>query len=87
MPYSFSGLRGNKLDIKAVIKLQSLLEEPENFRALVWADFRNNKGIITVPGEFVQLLTRGRTKHQASEETTDEKLGISVQDAINGKVV
>lgn len=82
-------MRGNKIDTKAVHKLHMLLTEPEKFPALVWVDFRNNKGITTVPGEFVQLFTQRRTKHQASKETDEEreKSVISVQDAINGNVV
>ena len=73
--------------MKAVYKLHSLLEEPENFPTLVWADFRNNKGIITIPGAFVQLFMQRRTNYQATKETSDKKLAISVQDAMNGKVV
>ncbi|KAM7439957.1 Leucine rich repeat containing 75A [Porites harrisoni] len=83
----FLGLRGNKLDNRVVFKLHKLLEEPGNFPALVWTDFRNNKGIITIPGAFVQLLMQRRLTFNAEkEETPDERVAISVQDAMNGKV-
>ncbi|KAM7425784.1 Leucine rich repeat containing 75B [Porites harrisoni] len=83
----FLGLRGNKLDNRVVFKLHKLLEEPDNFPALVWTDFRNNKGIITIPGAFVQLLMQRRLTFNAEkEETPDERVAISVQDAMNGKV-
>ena len=80
-------MRGNKLDNRVVFKLHKLLEEPDNFPALVWIDFRNNKGIITIPGAFVHLLMQRRLPFNAEkEETPDERVAISVQDAMNGKV-
>ena len=85
--FSILGLRGNKLDMKAVHKFHSLLEQPQNFPTLVWLDFRNNIGINTIPGELVQLFMQRRTNHRGSKETADEKSAISIQDAINGKVV
>ena len=85
--FFYLGLRGNKLDNRVVFKLHKLLEEPGNFPALVWTDFRNNKGIITIPGAFVQLLMQRRLTFNAEkEETPDERVAISVQDAMNGKV-
>lgn len=87
LSFSILGLRGNKLDMKAVHKFHSLLEQPGNFSTLVWLDFRNNIGINTIPGELVQLFMQRRTKHRGSKETTDEKSALSIQDAINGKVV
>ncbi|CAH3014174.1 unnamed protein product [Porites evermanni] len=82
-----SGLRGNKLDNRVVFKLHKLLEEPDNFPALVWTDVRNNKGIITISGAFVQLLMQRRLTFNAEKaDTPDERVGISVQDAMNGKV-
>lgn len=87
MSHFFTGLRGNKLDIKAVQKLHSFLEEPQNFPTLVWVDFRNNNGINTIPGAFAQLLMERRIKHRALKQTDDEKSSFSVQDAMNGKVV
>ena len=87
LPFFILGLRGNKLDMKTVYKIHSLLEQPENFPSLVWLDFRNNIGINTIPGELVKLFMQRRTKHRDSKETADEKSAISIQDAINGKVV
>lgn len=85
LSYFFTGLRGNKLNIKSVHKFHSLLEEPQNFPSLMWVDFRNNNGINTIPGQFVQLLME--RKHRALKQTEGEKESISVQDAMNGKVV
>ena len=82
-----AGLRGNKIDTKVVYKLHTLLEEPENFPTLLWVDLRNNDGIITLPGQFVQLLMERRKKTNALKNTEDEKSSVSVQDAMNGKVV
>lgn len=53
----------------------------------MWVDFRNNNGINTIPGQFVQLLMERRKQHRALRKTEDEKESISVQDAMNGKVV
>ncbi|KAL9984375.1 hypothetical protein ACROYT_G006661 [Oculina patagonica] len=83
----FLGLRGNKLNIKSVHKLHYLLEEAQNFPSLMWVDFRNNNGINTIPGQFVQLLMGRREKHRALPKSEGEKESISVQDAMNGKVV
>lgn len=83
----FTGLRGNSLNVKSVYKLHRLLEEPQNFPTLMWVDFRNNNGINTIPGQFVQLLIERRKAHSALKKTVDENASISVQDAINGKVV
>ena len=82
----FTGLRGNSINVKSVFKLHRLLEEPQNFPALMWVDLRNNYGINTIPGQFVQLLMERRKTHHPST-TADEKASISVQDAINGRVV
>lgn len=54
----------------------------------MWVDLRNNYGINIIPGQFVQLLMeRRKTHHRPLEKTADENASISVQDAINGKVV
>ena len=63
------------------------MKVPQNFPSLMWVDFRNNNGINTIPGQFVQLLMERRKQHRALRKTEDEKESISVQDAMNGKVV
>lgn len=73
--------------MKSVYKLHRLLEEPQNFPALMWVDLRNNYRINTIPGQFVQLLMERRKTHRPLTKTADENASISVQDAINGKVV
>lgn len=74
--------------MKSVYKLCHLLEEPQNFPKLMWVDLRNNYGINIIPGQFVQLLMeRRKTHHRPLEKTADENASISVQDAINGRVV
>lgn len=83
---TFSGFRGNKLDMESVHKLHSLLKHPENFPYLVWVDFRNNKGITTIPGDLVQLLRQRREKHRDLNEAVDETSIISMQDAITGRL-
>lgn len=82
-----SGLRGNKLDMRSVYNLLNILEQSEHFPTLVWVDFRNNKGINTIPGELVQRFTKRRTRQQGSNEDAIGKTVFSVQDAINGRVV
>lgn len=67
--------------------LHRLLEEPQNFPALMWVDLRNNYGINTIPGQFVQLLMERRKTRHPLTKTADDNASISVQDAINGKVV
>jgi len=83
---TFSGFRGNKLDMESVHKLHRLLKHPENFPYLVWVDFRNNKGITTIPGDLVQLLRQRREKHRDLNGAVDETSIISVQDAITGRL-
>ena len=83
----FTGLRGNSINVKSVFKLHRLLEEPQNFPALMWVDLRNNYGINTIPGQLVQLLMERRKTHYPLTMTADENSSISVQDAINGNVV
>jgi len=73
--------------VKSVYKLHHLLEEPQNFPALMWVDLRNNYRINTIPGQLVQLLMERRKKHRPSTKKADENAFISVQDAINGNVV
>lgn len=83
----FTGLRGNSINVKSVFKLHRLLEEPQNFPALMWVDLRNNYGINTIPGQLVQLLMERRKAHHPLTMTADENSSISVKDAINGNVV
>ena len=72
----------------SVLKLNYLLEEPQNFPLLMWVDFRNNNGINTIPGQLVRRLMERREKRRDTKrQTEDEKESISVQDAMNGKVV
>lgn len=85
--YFFLGLRGNQIDMKLVLKLLTLLKDPKYFPNLLWVDLRNNNGIITIPSQFVQLLMERRTQLIALKDTDEKKKSISVQDAINGKVV
>lgn len=85
--YFFLGLRGNQIDMKLVLKLLTLLKDPKYFPNLLWVDLRNNNGIITIPSQFVQLLMERRTQLIALKDTNEKKKSISVQDAINGKVV
>lgn len=87
MPFiqTFSGFRGNKLDMGSVHKLHSLLRHPENFPYLVWVDFRNNKGITTIPGDLVQLLRQRREKNRGLNGA-DETSIINVQDTITGRL-
>lgn len=82
----YLGFRGNKLDMESVHKLHSLLKNPENFPYLVWVDFRNNKGITTIPGDLVQLLRQRREKHRDLNGAVDETSIFSVQDAITGRL-
>ena len=54
----------------------------------MWVDFRNNSGINTIPGQLVRRFMERREKRRAMKrQTEDEKESISVQDAMNGKVV
>lgn len=85
--YFFLGLRGNQIDMKLVLKLLTLLKDPKYFPNLLWVDLRNNNGIITIPSQFVQLLMERRTQLIALKDTDEKKKSISVQDAINGKIV
>ncbi|XP_068743149.1 uncharacterized protein [Montipora capricornis] len=83
----YLGVRGNKLDTVAVHMLHTLLERSENFPSLMWVDFRNNKGIITISGDLVNLLMQRRTKYRGLNGPDDRKSIISIQDAINGRLV
>ena len=72
--------------MKAVHKLLSLLEDPENFQTLLWVDFRNNKEINTIPGKFVDLLAKRKERNSSMRKASDEEIRLAVKDAIRGKI-